>query len=118
MQKWLKGKYSFCNQIYTLQQYSNDRRTRKSNKKSKKKYFRKKYYLRKSLARKPYLNKDRYVRKFDKCRTYKNKLECFTCGQPNHLVRDCLRKNNLYNKQIALVECVNENILNVDEYIC
>ena len=40
--------------------------------------LRKKYYLKRSMPRKPYLSKDKHVRKFDKNRDYKNKLSSFT----------------------------------------
>ena len=77
----------------------------------------KKYYLKKSSARKSYLNKDRHVRKYNPRRNYNNKLACFTCGSTDHLSQECNHKNNLHNKNLILVECVNNNILEVDKYM-
>ena len=64
-----------------------------------------------------YLSKDRHVRKFDRNRDYKNKLSCFTCGSTDYLVKDCTKRKNYHNKEAILIECVNEDLLHVDEYI-
>ena len=79
--------------------------------------FKKKFYLKISKSRKPYLNKDHHVRKFDKNRDYKNKLSCFTCGSTDHLVRECTKRKNYHNKEFFLIECVKEDLLHIDEYI-
>ena len=69
-----------------------------------------------SRSRKPYLNKEHHVRKFDKNRDYKNKLSCFTCGSTDLLVRDCTKRKNYHNKESVLIDCVNEDVLHIDEY--
>ena len=109
----LKGEYSFCRNIYTPQRYDKN-----EPKKSKGfKPFRKKYYLKRSTSRKPYLSKEKHVRKFNKNRDYKNKLSCFTCGSTDHLVKDCTKRKNYHNKESILIDCVNEDLLHVDEYV-
>ena len=79
--------------------------------------FKKKYYLKRSTSRKSYLSKDKHVRKFDKNRDYKNKLNCITCGSTDHLVKDCTKRKSYHNKKSLLVEWVNEDLLHVDEYV-
>ena len=39
------------------------------------------------------------------------------CGSINHLVKDCTKRKNYHNKESILVECVNEDLLHVDEYV-
>ena len=112
--KQLKREYSFCKNIYTPQRYD------KSDKNMKlhiRKPFGKKFYLKRSKSRKPYLNKDHHVRKFDKIRDYKNKLSYFTCESTDYLVRDCTKRKNCHNKESLLIDCVNENLLHIDEYV-
>ena len=112
--KQLKGEYSFCRNIYTSQRYD------KSNKNMKPyiiKPFKSNFFLKRSKSRKPYLSKDHHVRKFDKNRDYKNKLSCFTCGSTDHLVRDCIKRKNYHNKESVLIDCVNEDLLHIDEYL-
>ena len=73
--------------------------------------------LKRSKSRKPYLSKDRHVRKFDKNRDYKNKLSCFTCGYADYLVKNCTKRKNYHNKKSILVEYVNEDLLYINEYV-
>ena len=75
------------------------------------------YFLRKSSARKPYLNKDRHVRKYSSYRNYKNKLEYFTFGGIEHLANTCPKRYNTKTRNAQLVEEFNEALLNVDEYM-
>ena len=93
--KQLKGEYSFCKTIYIPQRYDKNEQKKSKGFKS----FRKKYYLKRSTSWKPYLNKEKYVRKFDKNRDYKNKLSCLTCGSTDHLVKDCTKRKNYHNKE-------------------
>ena len=112
--KQLKGEYSFCRNIYTPQRYDKNDKTDKPPKF--RKPFKMKFYQKRSKSRKPYLNKDHHVRKFDKNREYRNKLSCFTCGSTNHWVRDYTKRKNYHNKEAVLIECVND-LLHVDEYV-
>ena len=112
--KQLKGEYSFCRNIYTPQRYD---KNEKKIKPQVRRPFKRRFYLKRSTSRKPYLNKDHHVRKFDKNRDYKNKLSCFTCGSTDHLVRDCTKRKNYHNKESVLIDCVNEDLLHIDEYV-
>lgn len=77
--------------------------------------YSKKYYLRKSRARKPFLQKGRHVRKFrPDQRTYKSKISCYACGDENHLSTNCPKRHNLRNKEAMLVEHVNEDLIAID----
>ena len=67
---------------------------KKYNPQNNKRYNKKGYFLRKSSARKPYLNMDRHVRKYRTDRNYKNKLECFTCGSIEYLANTCPKRYN------------------------
>lgn len=113
----LKGENSYCKNIYTPQNYGSTNKEKNRPKKYKKYPNRERYFLRKSNARKPYLNKDKHVRRFNKQRDYKSKLSCYTCGSTNHLARECNKRHNIHNKQSILVNCVNEDLIEVDEYI-
>ena len=109
--KQLKGEYSFCRNIYTPQRYDkNDKKMKPQIRRP----FKKKFYLKWSKSKKPYLNKDYYVRKFDKNRDYKNKLSCFSCGSTD---QDCTKRKNYHNKESVLIDCVNEDLLHIDEYV-
>ena len=55
-------------------------------------------------------------KKYDKNRDYKNKLSCFTCGSTDLLVRDYTKRKNYHNKESVLIDCVNEDVLHIDEY--
>ena len=120
IQKQLKqNEMSFCkNVIYTTQSYDKE----KPKKKFKKRpyyqpYNNRRYYLRRSSAKKPYLNKDRHVRKYRNDRNYKNKLECFTCGSIEHLANVCPKRNNNRTRNSQLIEDFQETLINVDEYM-
>mgnify|MGYP004721523023 CR=1 FL=1 len=103
-----------CKSIYTTQNYN---KIKKKLKKYKKKNFpRKTYYLRKFRARKPYLQKEKHVRKKRPNRKYTNK-NCYACGEPDHLATNCPRRKNPYNRQSQLVETVNEDLIEVDEHM-
>jgi len=115
-----QGKTDFCKNIYTTQSYDQGKPQRKYRKpyQSRQEYKpKKKYYLRKSTARKPYLNKDRHVRKHNNNRIYKNRLACFTCGSEEHLAYTCPRKNNSKTRNAQLIEDFQETLVNVDEYM-
>ena len=77
----------------------------------------KKYYLKRSIRRKPYLDPDKHVRKYNLRRIYKNKLRCYACGELDHLSNNFPRKKNLYNARSLLLECTNEELVEVDEDI-
>ncbi|WMV43464.1 hypothetical protein MTR67_036849, partial [Solanum verrucosum] len=123
IQKQLKqNEMSFCkNVMYTTQSYDKGQNKPKKRYKKYKPYYNKqynkKYYLRKSSARKPYLNKDRHVRKYRNDRNYKNKLECFTCGSIEHLANVCPKRNNSRTRNSQLIEDFQETLINVDEYM-
>lgn len=68
-----------------------------------KRYSKKEYFLRKSSARKPYLNRDRHVKKYRTDRNYKNKLECFTCRSIEHLTNTCPKRCNTKTRNAQLV---------------
>ena len=113
--KQLKGEYSFCRNIYTPQKYD---KTDKNNKPfTIRKPFKKKFYLKRSKSRKHYLSKEHHVRKFNKNKEYINKLSSFTCGSTDHLVRDCTKRKNHHNKKFVLMDCDNEDLLHIDEYV-
>ncbi|WMV29160.1 hypothetical protein MTR67_022545, partial [Solanum verrucosum] len=123
IQKQLKqNEMSFCkNVMYTTQSYDKGQNKPKKRYKKYKPYYNqqynKKYYLRKSSARKPYLNKDRHVRKYRNDKNYKNKLECFTCGSIEHLANVCPKRNNSRTRNSQLIEDFQETLINVDEYM-
>ena len=117
IQKQLKQTdYKFCSEIYTPQTYGSNNK-RKNNYKKYKKINQKKYFLRKSNKRKPYLDEKRHVRKFKPERNYKNKLSCFVCNSTDHLARTCPKRQNNHEKNSILIECVNEDLIPVDENI-
>ena len=39
------------------------------------------------------------------------------CGSSDHLVKDCAKKKFYQNNELILVECINEDLLHVDEYV-
>lgn len=80
-------------------------------------HIRKKYYLRKSSARKPYLDRNRHVRKYRNNMNYKNKLECFTCGSSEHLANTCPKKYNSRTRNAQLIIEFKKTLINVDEYM-
>ena len=98
--------------FYTPQRYDKNDKPYKT-----RKPFKKKCYLKRSKSRKPYLSKHCHIRKFDWNREYKNKLSCFTCGSTDHLVKDRTKRKNYHNKKAILIDCVNEVLLHVDEYV-
>ncbi|KAL3503976.1 hypothetical protein ACH5RR_033817 [Cinchona calisaya] len=100
----LKNETSFCSQIYTPQHYDKEERPRYKNRRSIKQISRRKnYYTKRSQARKSYLNKDRHVKKYDLDRTYRKKLYCYTCNNPDHLSSVCPRRINMTNRKVMLV---------------
>ena len=46
-----------------------------------------------------------------------NKLKCYARGEPDHLSTNCPRKKNLYNTRSMLLECTNEELVEIDEEI-
>ena len=93
---------------------------KKTEKKKKNKPYRKynkRYFLKRSTRRKPYLDPNRHVRKYNPKRIYKNKLKCYACGELDHLSTNCPRKKNLYNTISMLLECTNKELVEVDEEI-
>ena len=74
-----------------------------------KKPFKTKYYLKRSKSWKPYLSKEKHVRKFDRNRDYKNKLSCFACSNIDHLVKDCTKRKNYHDKESILYRVKNIN---------
>ena len=75
------------------------------------------YFLKRSTRRKPYLDPNIHVRKYNPKRIYKNKLKCYACGEPYHLSTNCPRKKNLYNTRSMLLECTNKELVEIDEEI-
>ena len=111
-----KSQYRFCKNIFTPQTY----RIKKEKKFRKYKPYKKhnkKYYLKRSIRRKPYLDPNKHVRKYNPRRIYKNKLRCSACGELDHLSNNFPRKKNLYNTRSLLLECTNEELVEVDEDI-
>ena len=81
------------------------------------KKYNKRYFLKRSTRRKPYLDPSRHVRKYNPKGIYRNKLKCYACGEPDHLSTNCPRKKNLYNTRSMLLECTNEELVEIDEEI-
>ena len=81
------------------------------------KKYNKRYFLKRSTRRKPYLDPSRHVRKYNPKRIYRNKLKCYAYGEPDHLSTNCPRKKNLYNTRSMLLQCTNEEIVEIDEEI-
>lgn len=71
------------------------------------------YYLRKSKAKKPYLNKENHVRKFKPKKTYANTITCFACNELEHLSSTYPNKKNLYTHEATLVGCMTLNLIKV-----
>ena len=67
---------------------------KKGNLKNNHKYhkYKKKYFLRTSNRRKPYLDQNRHVRKYNPKRIYKNKLKFYACGKQDHLSDQCPKR--------------------------
>ncbi len=62
---------NFCKSvIYTTQNYDQKQYRKYKKKHNQKSYSRKQYFLRKSKAKKPWLNRDRHVRKYRNDRNY------------------------------------------------
>ena len=70
-----------------------------------------------ALIRKPYLDPNRHVGKYNPKRIYKNKLKCYAYGEPDHLSSNCPRKKNLYNTRSMLLERTNEELVEINEEI-
>lgn len=112
--KQIKGGYNFCKNIYTAQQYETPERKLKKKcscigrtckgtcktKPYKSSFKKKKHFIRKSMARKPYLSRDKHVRKFDKNQEYKEKITCYLYGQVGHIATNCPKRINMHNKTI------------------
>ena len=111
-----KSQYRFCKNIFTPQTYGMEEdRKEKKNKPYRK--YNKRYFLKRYTRRKPYLDPNRHVRKYNPKRIYKNKLKCYACGEPDHLSTNCPKKKNLYNTRSMLLECTNEELVEIDEEI-
>ena len=111
-----KSQYRFCKTIFTPQTYGMEENRKEKKYKPYKKYN-KRYFLKRSTRRKPYLDPSRHVRKYNPRRIYRNKLKCYACGEPDHLSTNCPRKKNLYNTRSMLLECTNEELVEIDEEI-
>ena len=107
-----KSQYRFCKNIFTTQTYGME-----ENRKEKKYKPYKRYFLKRSTRRKLYLDPNRHVRKYNPKRIYKNKLKCYVCEESDHLSTNCPRKKNLYNTRSMLLECTNEELVEIDEEI-
>ena len=93
------------------------KKTKKKRKINHKENIKKRYFIKISTRRKPYLDPNRHVRKYNPKRIYKNKLKCYACGEPDHLSTNCPRKKNLYNTRSMILECTNEELVEIDEEI-
>ena len=96
-----KSQYRFCKKIFTPQTYGMEE-DQKENKYKLHRKYNKRYFLKISTRRKPYLDPNRHVRKYNPNRIYKNKLKCYACGEPDHLSTNCPVKKNLYNTRSML----------------
>ena len=112
----MKRQYRFCKNIFTPQTYEIEEEKKERKYKPYKK-FNKKYYLKRSFRRKPYLNPNKHVRKYNLRKIYKNKLRCYACAELDHLSNNCLRKKNLYDTRSLLIECTKEKLVEVEEDI-
>ncbi|XP_031102655.1 uncharacterized protein LOC116006432 [Ipomoea triloba] len=116
IQRDLKQKnVGFCKNIYTPQQYGrhpDDPTPRRQPAKPKRNYVKRKY-IRKSTAKKPYLNKDKHVTKYNPNKNYKKTITCYACQKPGHLSSVCPNRNNLFNEEANLVNTINEDILEI-----
>ena len=115
IQKQLKSAdYKFCKEIiYTPQHYGEQ----KINKRRPKRQGNKRYFIKKSFAKKPYLNKERHVRRYNDKRIYKNKLNCYSCGSEDHLATTCPSRINSKQKNSLLVNEINQDLIEIDEYV-
>ena len=111
-----KSQYRLCKNIFTPQTYGMEE-SRKEKKYKPYKKYNKRYFLKRSTRRKPYLDPRRHVRKYNPKRIYRNKLKCYACGEPDHLSTNCPRKKNLYNTRSMLLECTNEELVEIDDEI-
>ena len=68
-----KTQYRCCKNIFTPQTYEMEENQKEKKYKPYKKYN-KRYFLKRSTRRKPYLDPNRHVRKYNPKRIYKNKL--------------------------------------------
>lgn len=75
------------------------------------------YYLRKSTARKLYLDKDRHVKRFKPKKIYTNTITCFACNEPWHLSSACPNRKNLYTKEATLIRCTNLDLIEIQSDI-
>ena len=111
-----KSQYRFCKNIFTPQTYGMEEgRKEKKNKPYRK--YNKRYFLKISTRRKRYLDTNIYVRKYNPKRIYKNKLKCYACGELDHLSTNCPREKNLYNTISMLLECTNDELVEIDKEI-
>ena len=111
-----KSQYRICKNIFTPQTYGMEEDRKEKKYKPYRKYN-KRYFLKRSIRRKPYLDPNRHVRKYNPKRIYTNKLKCYACGEPDHLSMNCSRKKNLYNTRSMLLDYTNEELVEIDEEI-
>ena len=101
----------FTQQTYGIEENKKERKYKPHMK------FNKTYYVKRSIQRKSYLDPNKHIRKYNLRRFYKNKLRCYGCRELDHLRNNCPRKKNLYNTRSLLLECTNEELVEVDEDI-
>lgn len=75
------------------------------------------YYLRKSKARKSYLNKVKHIRKFKSKKTYSNTITCFTCSKARHLSLACPHRTILCTREVILAGCTNLDLIEVQSNV-
>ena len=116
IQKQLKGdNFSFCNNIFTPQQYGIKDREYKPRHHKKYKGNKKYYQLRRSNDKRPFLEKSRHVRKYNDKRDYRNKITCFSWEEIGHVSTSCRKKNNNFSREAMLVEQFKMDFLNVED---
>lgn len=69
------------------------------------------------MARKPYLNKEKNVRRFKPKKIYLNTITYFACNEPGYLSSACPNKKNLYTKESIGVKCTNLDLIEVQSDI-
>lgn len=115
-----KTNYAFCKQIYTPQTYGRNEPKQRSPPKQKPKWVvnKKTYGIRQSAnAKKPHLDKDKHVRKYQPTKPYRKKLQCFICNSTAYLARDYATRSNSQSKEAVAIECTNLNLIRTDEDI-
>ena len=45
------------------------------------------------------------------------RLNCYVCSSNEHLAKTCPKRINNFDRKSTLIECVNEDLITVDEYI-